>query len=123
MIFSKVEGLGGPVCKGSRCHWNRPCKLLPVLVENLTAVFIKTWSLDIPVLSRGRDFDWHIVGGYCTTGSLGMCGGIVENKDVVVIGIMPCQCQGTWHWGDSPARPRGNPPPQGVLLLIYFNTY
>ena len=91
VIFSKVEGLGGPVCKGSRCHWNRPCELLPVLVENLTAVFIETWSLDIPVLSRGRDFDWHIVGGYCTTGSLGVCGGIVENKDVVVIGIMPCQ--------------------------------
>ena len=25
--------------------------------------------------------------------------------------------------GDSPVRPRGNPQPQGVLLLIYFNAY
>ena len=32
-------------------------------------------------------------------------------------------CQGTWHWGDSPVRPRGNPQPQGVLLLVYFDAY
>ena len=32
-------------------------------------------------------------------------------------------CQGTWRWGDYPVRPRGNPQPQGVLLLIYFNAY
>ena len=32
-------------------------------------------------------------------------------------------CQGTWHWGDYPVRPRGNPQPKGVLLLIYFNAY
>ena len=25
--------------------------------------------------------------------------------------------------GDSPVRPRGNPQPQGILLLIYFNAY
>ena len=32
-------------------------------------------------------------------------------------------CQGTWHWGDYPVRPRGNPQPIGVLLSIYFNAY
>ena len=33
------------------------------------------------------------------------------------------KCQGTWHWGDYPVRPRGNPQPQGILLSIYFNAY
>ena len=27
-------------------------------------------------------------------------------------------CQGMWHWGDYPVRPRENPQPLGILLSI-----
>ena len=40
-----------------------------------------------------------------------------ENEEAISV------CQGTWHWGDYPVRPRGNPQPQGVLPSIYFNAY
>ena len=37
--------------------------------------------------------------------------------------VVALECQGTWCWGDYPVRPRGNPQPLGILLLIYSNTY
>ena len=33
------------------------------------------------------------------------------------------KCQGMWCWVDYPVRPRGNPQPLGILLLIYSNAY
>ena len=84
----EVERLGSPICKGAGRHWNRFRDPLPTRIKNLFAIVVETRDFDEPILSRGRRIDWHIAGRYFIASTLDMCRRIVENKDVVVVGIM-----------------------------------
>ena len=88
MTLMEVKRLGGPVGKGSSCHWNGLHCFLPIRVEDLMAICVDAWNFHVLVLPRSRSVDRHILSRQCIGSPLDVSSCVVENEDVIVVRIV-----------------------------------